>query len=88
MSPRRDHAAAEDAVRHVLDRLGLPTYLFAVRLEGDRWTVVIELPRDGAWREVRLRAPRVELLAALGDPSVQRRLAARWAPALGASVAA
>lgn len=80
---RSDVNAAHDAVRRVLDRVGLSTYLFAVAPEGRGWAIEVEHPVAGAWRTARLTAGRDELLCALGDPSARARLARRWAGSLG-----
>ena len=77
-----DLRVANDAVRRVLDHLGLPTYLYAVRLEGQEWLVEVEQPVDGEWLSVEVRAPRALLLAALSDPFARSELAGRWSDAL------
>lgn len=78
----RDLDVATDAVRRVLDQLGLPTYLYAVHLDGDRWRVEVEQPLEGAWVAVEVYAPRALLLSALSDPFARSELAGAWSDAL------
>ncbi|MGE0788323.1 MAG: hypothetical protein AB7S26_21800 [Sandaracinaceae bacterium] len=73
-----DLHAAHDAVRHVLDSLGLRTYLIGIVETDDAWTVEVELPSAGAWHLERFETPPGELSRAVADPSAQRRLADAW----------
>ena len=69
--------ATNDAIRRVLDRTGLRTYLFAVRGVEGGFRVELEHPRGAAWRRVSFEVAGAELRAARRRPA-REALAARW----------
>lgn len=70
-----DRSLADEAIRRVLDRMGLAFYLFALERADDEWVVELEYPRAGAWRRVVLRASAADLCASVDDPARRDALA-------------
>lgn len=83
-----DRELANEAARLALDDARLPTYLFAIVLSGSECIVEVEHPRNGAWRRTVLRAPTVELVASLDDPSRRGVIARAWSAELARADAA
>ncbi|HEY8426903.1 MAG TPA: hypothetical protein VIL20_00950 [Sandaracinaceae bacterium] len=84
----RDRCLASEATRLVLDRIGLRTYLFGVRLDARECVVELEHPKEGRWRYAVLRASSRELIASLDDPSRRDAIARAWSADLARANAA
>lgn len=80
-----DHLlGARAAAELVLDELGLSNYRFDVEPRDERFDVIVEHERDGAWHDVRISEPADTLLAAREDASMRHAVASRWRERLGA----
>jgi hypothetical protein len=79
---------ARAAAELVLDDLGLRNYRFDVEPREDRFEVLVEHERDGAWHDVRFTEDAAVLLAARTDASTRRAVASRWRERLAAHAVA
>ncbi|HYR33693.1 MAG TPA: hypothetical protein VEQ87_05320 [Burkholderiales bacterium] len=73
---------ARAAVERILDECALPAYLFTVEPKTSGWTLTIDCPVDGAWRNVVLPVDGSELRASLHDAALRQKLRREWQPHL------
>lgn len=76
----QDIRSARLAIEQVLDELGLDAYLYTVEPKESGWSLRVECPADGGWKEVTMPVDRDELRTSLNDASVRQRLRRAWGP--------
>jgi len=71
-------AEAKETVGHLLEQLGLSTYLFEVEPYADQWKVRVECPHNSGWQSSQLMVDDNMLRACRTDRLARDHLLDEW----------